>query len=288
VKKLRALEAATIALLCIACAVGGQLVYGNVAWSQRWFHYGDREFFLFDERAATTMRFASRRLETPLLLIALAALIIGRFVVAERQERERELRERRLDARLSEARLHLLRSQLHPHFLFNALNSVMAMVHHDAYAAAEMLARLSRFYEITANTEGRAWIALGEEIGFAREYLEIEQIRFGARLTVDIAADADTLAARVPALLLQPLVENAVKHGVAKTPGPVWIRLRTRRDGAGVHMEVENRGTFDPAGSGVGLQNTRERLRQAYGDGFTLRIVPERDSTRVVVAVEAA
>lgn len=279
-------EGGVIALLCVACAMSAQIVYGNIAWNHRWYHRGDRPYILIDEKGATAIRLAMRHSLTP-ILIAAAGLLMGRFLLAEREERDRELREQRLEARLSEARLHLLRSQLNPHFLFNALNSVMALVRSDPDAAEQMLERLSRFYEITANTEGRAWIDLEEEIGFAREYLDIEQVRFGSRLTIEIESEEE-LSARVPALLLQPLVENAVKHGVAKTPGPVWIRLHARRDGDALRVEVGNRGACNCAAEGVGLTNTRERLRQAYGSAAALHIDSDRDATRVVVTIPEA
>ena len=281
----KAVEAASIALLCIACALAGQLLYGNLAWTNRWYHYGDRDYFLFDRRMPTAMRLATRRLESPLLL-SVCALLIGRFLLADREERERALREKRLETRLSIARLQLLRSQLNPHFLFNALNSVMALVRRDPIAADAMLARLSRFYEITAETEGRTWISLRDELAFAREYLDIEQIRFGARLAVTIEATA--IDARVPALLLQPLVENAVRHGAAKTTGAVWIRLRIANAGTNVRIEIANRGAFQSNGEGVGLANTRRRLREAFGDTSTLEIACLDDETRVIVTVPEA
>jgi hypothetical protein len=282
-----AVVAVSIAALCLACALAGQFVYGNLAWTQRWYHYGDRDYFIIDERVPTAMRLATRRAETPLLMTA-CALLIGRFLLADRQERERALREKRLETRLSIARLQLLRSQLNPHFLFNALNSVMALVRHDPAAAEAMLERLSRFYEITADTEGRTWIPLRDELGFAREYLDIEQIRFGTRLTLSVDADDDALDARVPALLLQPLVENAVRHGAAKTPGAVWIRLRAQRQGSEIRVEIANRGDFDSAGDGLGLANTRQRLREAFGDACALDIAASGEVTRVVVTIPEA
>ena len=281
----RIIEAVSITILCAACALAGQFLYGNVAWSNRWYHRGDRPYFIIDTREATAMRLATRRIELP-LLIAACALLIGRFLLADRQERERALREKRLETRLSIARLQLLRSQLNPHFLFNALNSVMALVRRDPRAAEAMLARLSRFYEITAATEGRMWIPLRDEVAFAREYLDIEQIRFGARLAVTIEAAA--LDARVPALLLQPLVENAVRHGAAKTTGAVWIRLRIANDGEHVRIEIANRGAFQSNGEGVGLANTRQRLREAFGDASALEIACLADETRVIVTVPEA
>jgi two-component system, LytTR family, sensor kinase len=281
----KAVEAASIALLCVACALAGQLLYGNLAWMNRWYHRGDRDYFLLDSRMATAMRLATRRLESPLLLSA-CALLIGRFLLADREERERALREKRLETRLSIARLQLLRSQLNPHFLFNALNSVMALVRRDPIAAEAMLARLSRFYEITAETEGRTWIPLRDEVAFAREYLDIEQIRFGTRLAVTIETTA--IDARVPALLLQPLVENAVRHGAAKTTGAVWIRLRIANDGEHVRIEIANRGAFQSNGDGVGLANTRRRLREAFGDASALEIACLDDETRVIVTVPEA
>ncbi len=278
-------EAAAIAFLCLACAIAGQFLYGNLAWTNRWYHFGDREWFLLDKRVPTAMRLATRRPEAPILITA-CALLIGRFLLADREERERALREKRLETRLSMARLQLLRSQLNPHFLFNALNSVMALVRHDPAAAEAMLARLSRFYEITAETEGRTWIPLGEEIGFVREYLDIEQIRFGSRLAITI--DAPVLGARVPALLLQPLVENAIRHGAAKTPGAVWVSVRCTLETEQVRIEIANRGEFHPRAEGVGLANTRRRLHEAFGDRSKLEIASSDDETRVIVTVPEA
>lgn len=282
-------EASSIALLCLACAIAGQFLYGNLAWMNRWFHFGDRDWFRIDRRVPTAMRLATRRAEAPILITA-CALLIGRFLLADREERERALREKRLETRLSMARLQLLRSQLNPHFLFNALNSVMALVRHDPAAAEAMLARLSRFYEIAAETEGRTWISLRDELGFVREYLDIEQIRFGSRLSVSlpVSFDGAALDARVPALLLQPLVENAIRHGAAKTPGAVWITLRCKAESRRVRIEIANRGEFQSSGEGVGLANTRLRLREAFGDAAALEIACGESETHVIVTVPEA
>ncbi|HEY7461750.1 MAG TPA: histidine kinase [Gemmatimonadota bacterium] len=185
--------------------------------------------------------------------------------------RERELSASQLEARLSEARLQLLRTQLQPHFLFNTLHTISALLHEDARAADRMISRLSDLLRLTLDKSEEQEVTLREELEFLDPYVAIERTRFNDRLTVieDIAPEA--LDARVPSMLLQPLVENAVRHGIGARSGAGRIEIRARRDNGRLALEVRDDGNGLPNGrqgvqTGVGLGNTRARLRQLYGE----------------------
>ena len=231
----------------------------------------------------------------PILLTSLHApfaLLVGgtmsvRSLEMAARRRDAELNANHLETRLSEARARLLRSQLHPHFLFNALNSVAALIRHDPGGAAEMLNRLARFYAIAASTEGRRFVSLEEELTFVRQYLDIEQIRFGPRLDASLDVPPRLLSAEVPTLILQPLAENAIKHGIGRNPGPGRIMISAAANGPSLHLVVEDNGVLDTEHSteGVGLTNTRERLRQLYGDRAAVTIHADDAVTRVIVTI---
>jgi hypothetical protein len=162
-----------------------------------------------------------------------------------------------------EAELRALRAQLNPHFLFNSLNSISALAAPDPEAARRMCQLLGDFLRQSLSLGGRTRVTLGEELGLADRYLAIEQVRFGARLGVDKQADEGALCCLVPPLLLQPLVENAVKHGVADRVEGGTIRIDARRRGDALVVEVENPRDPDAPprrGQGLGLENVRARL----------------------------
>ena len=205
-----------------------------------------------------------------------------------RRFRERELTAVKLEAGLHEARLAALRMELHPHFLFNALNAVSGLVRrreHDAAVGA--LARLGDLLRRTLDRRAEHEGPLGEELEFLREYLEIERLRFHDRLTVHEEVDSAVLEALVPTLVLQPLVENAVRHGIARTPGPGRITLRARRVGDVLELTVRDTGTGfaddGPGEEGVGLSNTRARLAQLYDGRASLRVRTTADGGAEVV-----
>jgi len=188
-----------------------------------------------------------------------------------RRYRERELRASRLEARLAQAQLQMLRMQLHPHFLFNTLHAVSSLMHEDVDAADEMLAALSDLLRFTLGGERAQEVPLRQEVEFVRRYLDIMRFRFGDRLRARVDIDPAALEALVPSLLLQPLVENALRHGIADRleGGEVQlsaerfertVRLRVRDDGPGLP-----RGWNEHRDSGLGLRNTRARLRHLYG-----------------------
>ncbi|MEM7787674.1 MAG: histidine kinase [Bacteroidota bacterium] len=216
------------------------------------------------------------------IVVAWSALYFGVSTdLAARAERERAAR---TEALLSEARLQALRYQLNPHFLFNALNALSTLVVDGERDRAErMVSRLSDFLRLTLARGGAAEVPLSEEVEFARRYLDVEGVRFGDRLRVAIDVEADALAAYVPPLLLQPLVENAVRHGVLPLEGGGSVHVGGRRLGADrLVLQVADDGPGLPptsdsdapdSGTGhVGLANVRARLAAAYGDDAALSL----------------
>lgn len=208
------------------------------------------------------------------------------LVYAERA-RARERQAMELQARLARARLDALAAQLNPHFLFNALNSIAEMVHRDPDGADRMLVDLGALLRHSLDGSGRQEIALREELAALDHYLGIEKIRLGERLQVQWSIDSALLDACVPPLLLQPLVENAIRHAVAtrSSPGRIWIGAQRGSDGL-LRLEVADDGgqRAAPGGAGVGLSNARARLRELYGQAQSLRI-GERDGGGVRVEV---
>lgn len=172
-----------------------------------------------------------------------------------------------------DAELRALKSQINPHFLFNCLNSISALTTSDPARAREMCVRLSEFLRKTLGLGERESIAWQEELELARTYLEVERVRFGARLNVEMNLDGACAECRVPPLLLQPLVENAIKHGIATLVEGGVIRLESRLQAGTLEVSVEN--AFDPEApaprrSGLGLRNVRERLRTRFGNAAAL------------------
>ena len=189
-----------------------------------------------------------------------------------RRLRLRDIQTAQLSSRLAQTELHLLKMQLHPHFLFNALNTVSALMHRDVKAADRMIARLSELLRGALDHSSTQEVSLEEELGFLESYLEIERARLGDRLIVEIYVPQNVLDARVPHMILQPLVENAIRHGIAPraAPGHLAIRARGRRDMLDLEVCDDGIGRVagPAAGGGLGLVNTRARLQQLYGDAF--------------------
>lgn len=190
---------------------------------------------------------------------------------------ERELARARAEARVAEAELRALKQQLQPHFLFNALNSAAMLVRGGAVdQAADMLAHISALLRSLLDTARQQEVAFARELEFAQQYLEVERMRFGPKLQVRYEIAEECLAARVPSLLLQPLVENAVKHGIARRTTPGLIVVRAARRGDEFQLEVSNDPSESPPAPGgaerahVGLANTRARLARMFGDGYAL------------------
>lgn len=193
----------------------------------------------------------------------------------------RALKEAQLETQLAEARLRTLEAELQPHFLFNTLHAISTLVHTNPDAADRMISRLSDLLRLTFDRSGAARIPLQEELEFLQKYLEIEQTRFQDRLTVRYAVDPETLDAEVPRLILQPLVENAIKHGVSPRSGEGFVEISSRRDGDAIWLEVRDNGAGLSGGArntlhnGIGLANTRDRLECLYGDAQQLEFSEE-------------
>jgi two-component system, LytTR family, sensor kinase len=190
-----------------------------------------------------------------------------------RRYRQRDAEAAVLASRLASAELEVLKSQLHPHFLFNAMNTISALMHRDVKAADRMLARLSELLRAALDHTSEQEVSLSDELNFLESYLEIEQTRFGERLRVEVDVPPNVLDAVVPHMIMQPLVENAIRHGVAPRAavGTVTIRARGRRDM--LDLEVLDDGPGVPPGrstnGGLGLANVKARLQQLYGDRFS-------------------
>ena len=186
--------------------------------------------------------------------------------------RQGELHAAQLSAQLAQAQLQTLRTQLHPHFLFNTLNAIATLVHRDPEAADQMIARLSDLLRLTLEGIGLQEVPLAKEIDFLRSYLEIEQARFGDRLTVEMRIAPEVLGARIPYLILQPLVENAIRHGIAPRSQPGRVVIRAESENGFLVLEVRDNGPGLAAEldastrPGVGLSNTRSRLEKLYGE----------------------
>jgi two-component system LytT family sensor kinase len=208
-----------------------------------------------------------------------------------RQLRERERRTAELEKHLAKARLQALKMQLHPHFLFNTLNGIASLNYENPKAANRMLARLSELLRMTLEDDGVQEVPLRQELEFNRCYLELEQIRLGDRLTTKLDIAPDTLDACVPNLLLQPLVENAIRHGIAPYSTGGEICVHAHRNYATLHLRVTDSGAGltgaknTTSGTGVGLKNTRARLQQLYGDAHRLEL-KNADSGGFVVEID--
>jgi signal transduction histidine kinase len=200
-----------------------------------------------------------------LIYWAIVALALG--ATYYRRSRARELEASRTEARLQEARLDLLASQLQPHFLFNALNTIAETVHEDPERADRMIGSLSELLRATLQRDGHL-VTLEDELGLADRYLAIQQARFGDRLQVDIGVAEGLRKCRVPRLILQPLLENAIHHGVSPRVGGGRVRVIAERLGDAVRLTVQDDGgngaSLDAAHHGIGLSNTSARLEAMY------------------------
>lgn len=224
-----------------------------------------------------------------------------------RKYEDGRLRASQLEAKLANAQLHALKMQLHPHFLFNTLHSISELVHDDPARAETMIVRLSDFLRLTLDHVGVPQVPVEEEIDFLRRYLDIEKMRFEDRLTVEWDIDPTIRHVSVPNLILQPLVENAIKHGLSRNTDEGVLRISCKADDGKLSMKVFNNGPApqratvnlqEPVREGVGLNNTRSRLERIYGGdhhidfrhsaegGFEVTIrIPIRPATAVAGAI---
>ena len=201
------------------------------------------------------------------------AMIAGAWHALDwyRRLRDREVQSAKLETRLTQAQLEALKAQIQPHFLFNTLHSISELVHEDPGAADRMITRLGDLLRVTVDNAGTHEVTLAQEMEFLGAYLDIQRTRFQDSLMVDVDVPPHLSGALVPNLVLQPLVENAIRHGTAPRGGVGRIRVTAARDGAILRLEVRDNGGGLPSSNGprtregVGVRNTRTRLEQMYG-----------------------
>jgi two-component system LytT family sensor kinase len=210
-------------------------------------------------------------------------VLVSHAINYNKRLRDEELKATELKAELAQAQLQAtqaqlqaLKMQLHPHFLFNTLNSISALLDEDVEKADEMLARLGDFLRLTLENSGAQMIALRDELEFLRHYLEIEQVRFQDRLSIEMHIEPEVLDAQVPNMILQPIIENAIRHGISQRIGNGYIKICATHKDNSLHLEVQDNGPgivlSEKAKSGVGLGNTIERLKQTYGGAHSFDI----------------
>ena len=204
-------------------------------------------------------------------LLVYGALVGMQHTLAfRRREAERTLRASRLEGELARAHLQTLRMQLHPHFLFNALHAVSELIHRDPRRADRMVSRLGDMLRATLESDGKDEVPLRQELELLERYLDIERVRFQDRLEVDLRIAPECLDAAVPSLILQPLVENAIHHGIASRPGASRVEIRAERTGTSLLLRISDDGpglgtNASAPPPGIGLSNSRARLAQLYG-----------------------
>ena len=253
--------------------VSGLLLSTFVTWSGHfllYLNYGWRAGKPYPTDRA--LRFVIENFSEGVGIYLLIAIITYAFSYYNRY-RQGELRATQLEAQLSQAQLQALKMQLHPHFLFNTLHSISALLTRDTESARKMISRLGDFLRLTLENSGSQEVSLKQEIEFLKCYLEIERIRFQDRLTTHVDVDPEALDARVPNLILQPIVENAIRHGIAprSTPGLIdiqakqvngFVRIKVRDNGPGLPVNRSDDNLFN---KGLGLSNTQTRLNRLYG-----------------------
>ena len=212
------------------------------------------------------------------LIIALLIVIAVHALLYYQRFRASELAQSSLKAQLAQAQLRALKMQLHPHFLFNTLHSISSLVLEDPPKANSMIARLGDFLRLTVENSEQQLVTLKEETEFLRCYLDIEQVRFGDRLTVAFELEPQTLSAQVPHLILQPVVENAIQHAIAPRAARGHINIQAKRLNSFLRVAISDNGpgissnAISPAKKCVGVANVRTRLEQIYGPYFRFEL----------------
>jgi hypothetical protein len=265
----------TVAFHVAAFATIGAVAEGWTATLQVLFNpWGNRRPPDFWDSWSTTLLY-----HVLIFLIAYALILTVTYLVDSRDKVARQMTETaRLNEELSKAQLAALRRQMEPHFMFNTLNSIAGLVRdHRNDAAVSMIVGLSEFLRRASEDSHRPQVTLAEEVEYLQRYVEIQKVRFGERLRVSVDIQAELMGAQVPNLLLQPLVENAIKHGVAKRVSGGVIRVSGERKDDSLHLSVYNDGAnaseeWRTQGAGVGLANLRTRLQILHGDAAGLQL----------------
>ncbi len=236
------------------------------------------------EHPSWSFVFVYETLKLTLFMALWLAIIFGfKSFALWKLERERLLQ---MQKHLAESQLAQLKAQLQPHFLFNALNTISALMQSDVERADRLLAKLADLLRASLTTGARQATSLREEWKLLELYASIMQERFAGRVTLVWDATPEALAASVPAMLLQPLLENAYKHGVERSSHPVAIRIDARREADTLRISIRNTGTLaNTQDTGIGLRNCRERLALVYGDRGRLTISPDGDGVAAEVSL---
>lgn len=225
---------------------------------------------------------------TARLLVYGVVVSVASAIDNARCAHEQSLRTSQMQAQLALARLEALRARIHPHFLFNTLNIVTSLIRKREHnQAVEMIARLSELLRRVLRDDQQELIPLEQELAYIREYLEIESVRFGDRMRVEIHVEPDATRAEIPTLLLQPIVENAIHHGIAEISHPGRVRIEAGTDNGLLKLVVRNDGPpLDACAAadaeGIGLSSTRHRLRERYQDRSAFHIGPGPEGGAVV------
>jgi two-component system LytT family sensor kinase len=218
-------------------------------------------------------------------------LAVGSMLDSRERLAQQQTEAARLSEQLSKAQLRALRTQIEPHFLFNSLNAIAGLVRENRNDdAVSMIAGFSDFLRRILKDSHRQEVPLAEEMDFLQKYLDVQKVRFADRLHLSVDVPRELLVAQVPNLILQPMVENAVKHGIAKRAQGGTIRIRASRLNAMLTLSIFNDGPsltadWETTGSGIGISNVRTRLRSLYGDSFDLRLQNQDNGVEVSVSV---
>jgi len=227
------------------------------------------------------------------IVIYWAIIFVGKGLEFLRGYNNEKIRVAELSSQLSEAQLSALKMQIHPHFLFNTLNSIVGLIQEDKDSAELMTTKLSDFLRMTLQSDGEPIVTLGQEIYFLKTYLDIEKVRFQERLSTEFIYEESLLSARIPNLILQPLVENSIKHGINRLKENGKIKISAVRRENRLLLEVEDNGNRAEktrsnsltTQSGLGLKNTEARLRQIYGENFSFDFKQKESGTLVTINI---
>jgi two-component system LytT family sensor kinase len=260
------------------------------------FSYACLRWLIFPLWDGGTQGFIPRSKGTPLVLvhdgfadivtIYMATILAAHAYGYLQRVRHQDLERAEYQQALAASELHALKMQLHPHFLFNTLHGIATLIDSDGKTAKAMIVKLSQLLRTTLESNGSELTPLREELKFIGEYLDLEKMRFGPRLRVDWSIDPSTNAMLVPQLILQPLVENAVRHGIARSRENGWVEVASRRTKNAVELQIRNSvGPGKPKGMGLGLHNTEARLKHLYSGEGTLSFAVSEDGTATATLV---